>query len=382
MTEDKFAHCFEGKDLNPKTCSFSKSCKEGYKRDSDFKCVKDNSKIVYVKKINDVVQKIQNGTIRKSDLTRIINQLKKDFTANPELNIGNEISSLEEFVKKYYSEPGAKTYKKQTVAQTVEQTEQGETKIVEKKKRKESLEQMKKKLTEIEEKINLKQARRSNITRQINVFKEKMLPENNLDKDFERVVQLLDEKYPMKNPVKKTTQKKTITTSKKENVKKPNIFIPFFTKQEQEQFQYQLPGAKKTQTKKKVLFNNGTPLEYEVIKTPEFKDLSPDSPIIKKSKKINLKSNTKPKISLKSKINATKLLFEKRFKTQKKVKKSKKTKPFKLFDEDNFLKGKLLANNEEKELFGNDEEIKPFNRKTSLPSKGSLNSSKGSLNSK
>ncbi len=32
--------CFEDKDLNPRTCRFSKKCKEGYKRNEVFRCRK------------------------------------------------------------------------------------------------------------------------------------------------------------------------------------------------------------------------------------------------------------------------------------------------------------------------------------------------------
>jgi hypothetical protein len=207
MQDDKHSHCFNGKDLNPKTCSFSKSCKEGFVRDSDFKCVKGIDKIIYVKKINELISKIKNNEIRKSDATRILNLMRKDFEKEPSININNELNSLEEIIKNHYSETNAKRVGTKAKSIRVEETKRSQKVIEqreeskERKPRKETLKAMQNKLSDIKDRIiNKKALRRSNVARQINVFKEKLQPENNLGEEVREVEKLLDEYYPMKNP--------------------------------------------------------------------------------------------------------------------------------------------------------------------------------------
>ncbi len=94
--------CFEGKDLNPKTCQFNVKCKEGYARDENFKCVKMtrmtrkispkenvpkfivktrkvNSKKVE-EMINTVIHKIQNDLSKAGLILRSIKAIKPKVT--------------------------------------------------------------------------------------------------------------------------------------------------------------------------------------------------------------------------------------------------------------------------------------------------------------
>jgi hypothetical protein len=104
----KNGHCFKDKDLNPTTCSFSKKCKPGQIRNSEFKCVKDNSKQAYVIRINELIIKINNGEIRKSDATRMLNLMRKQMEKNSSINISHELDSLEDIIKKKYDSKSKK----------------------------------------------------------------------------------------------------------------------------------------------------------------------------------------------------------------------------------------------------------------------------------
>jgi hypothetical protein len=119
--KNKNGHCFKDKDLNPKTCTFSKKCEPGKVRNSEFKCVKDTSKEAYVIKINEIIVKIQDGTFRKSDATRMLNALRKEMEKDPSINISHELDSLEAIIKEKFGEKNKKEKAQEKVQETVQQ---------------------------------------------------------------------------------------------------------------------------------------------------------------------------------------------------------------------------------------------------------------------
>ena len=176
MEQYNTAHCFEQKDLNPKTCMFSKKCNPGYVRNDEFRCVKGTQ---------GVQPKKSKAQSKGQPIP--IEQLELLENMNTNLNEENMLYN-----------PRAEIKKSIVPKKTVDLN----TKI--------------KKISEIEEKINLQQARRGNITRQINVLKTKINPENGLNNEIERITELLEEKFPLKNPIKtKKINQPILTNSKK-----------------------------------------------------------------------------------------------------------------------------------------------------------------------
>jgi hypothetical protein len=280
----KDSECFKDKDLNPKTCSFSKKCKPGQVRNSEFKCVKESSKQAFVLRINELIVKINNGTIRKSDATRELNEMRKQNEKDPSINIQHELDSMEEIIKKKFGKNKTQQIINQPVEQTIEMdketlirmlTEQIDElysiidsnkfnkndimikiKMIEEQALKNNINLIKKirllksyaniyftdtfnssntkgisnslikkmnKIKEIEEQINKPDGRRGNITAKINRLKAKLNPENKLNNNVSRLVKLLNERKPLKNPKRKTTIINNNTPTEYEEIQIPNL---------------------------------------------------------------------------------------------------------------------------------------------------------------
>ncbi len=294
----KDGHCFKDKDLNPTTCTFSKKCKPGQIRNSEFKCVKDNSKQAYVIRINELIIKINNGEIRKSDATRMLNLMRKEMEKNSSINITHELDSLEDIIKKkydvnnkkeklekiqqkevntnknevsiqkninnqqpnlqdkdtlkkllmtqindIYSKLDDETISKDNALKEIKLIEDIATKsdininnelkllkryvqvtftnvIPNKSVKNNNRDKKLKKIKDIEDKIGLK-TRRSTITRLINLLKDIVTPENELNTEIERLTKLLNNTQPLKRP--KTVKSKYIVVNDKEQPIEYNV---------------------------------------------------------------------------------------------------------------------------------------------------------------
>lgn len=74
------SHCFDNHDLNPSTCTFSRKCREGMKRNRNFRCVKVVSNTNVVKKN---VEKRKSGVEKRlRDRTEILRSRTDKFFNN------------------------------------------------------------------------------------------------------------------------------------------------------------------------------------------------------------------------------------------------------------------------------------------------------------
>lgn len=110
--------CSVGKDFNPKTCRFIQSCKPGYSRNKDFKCVKDSTapkrsvgkeKLGLLKGLFSNENGLVNSPLSRRSISK---RLKR--TKYPELIFnenGNEIPPLEPIQSKKFTQEKIKSMK-------------------------------------------------------------------------------------------------------------------------------------------------------------------------------------------------------------------------------------------------------------------------------